>query len=127
MPDVQTALSGNGPMITLLVLLALMNVWNVAYTAISNARKEKERGEAPHVAIRGDIQTLRNDLAADRERIAALERDLATHSDELQDLHQGQTELCRGVQALLDHAIHNGNTDKMEAASESIDKWLRNR
>lgn len=127
MPDVQSALTGSGPMITLLVLLALMNVWNVAYTAISNARKEKERGEAPLVAIRGDIQTLRNDLAADRERIAALERDIEGYGDEMRDVHQGQTELCRGVQALLDHAIHNGNTEELQACSQSIGKWLRNR
>ena len=127
MPNVEQALSGNGLMIALLVALALINIWNVGYTALSNARKEKERQEAPLLALRGDISTLRNDLAADRERITALERDLELHSGELKDLHQGQTELCRGVQALLDHALHNGNGDEMQAASNSIGKWLRNR
>ena len=120
-------LTGDGLMRAALIFLALCYAYNLISGARTNARAEKAQRDAPLAAIRGDIATLRNDLAADRERIGALERDLEMHSDELRDLHQGQTELCRGVQALLEHAIHNGNTDKMEAASESIDKWLRNR
>lgn len=120
-------LTGDGLLKAAIIILALCWAWNLIYTAVTNARKEKERAEEPIRAIRGDISALRNDLAADRDRIAALERDLATHSDELQDLHQGQTELCRGVQALLDHALHNGNGEEMQAASTSIGKWLRNR
>lgn len=120
-------LSGDGVLKAAIVLLALCWAWNLIYTAITNARKERERSEEPIRAIRGDIQALRNDLMADRERITALERDIEMHSDELKDLHQGQTELCRGVQALLEHALHNGNGEEMQAASTSIGKWLRNR
>ena len=110
-----------------LAFLALVWAWNMIYTAITNARKEKERQEAPIMAIRGDISTLRNDLAADRERIGALEREIDGYGDEIRDLHNGQTEMCRGVQALLEHAIHNGNTEELQASSQSIGKWLRNR
>lgn len=120
-------LTGDGVLKAAIVLLALCWAGNLIYTAITNARKERERSEEPIRAIRGDIQALRNDLMADRERITALERDLEMHSDELKDLHQGQTELCRGVQALLEHALHNGNGEEMQAASTSIGKWLRNR
>lgn len=120
-------LTGDGVLKAAIVVLALCWAWNLIYTAITNARKERERSEEPIRAIRGDIQALRNDLMADRERITALERDLEMHSDELKDLHQGQTELCRGVQALLEHALHNGNGEEMQAASASIGKWLRNR
>lgn len=120
-------LSGDGLLKAALVLLALCWAWNLFYTALTNARKERERSEEPIRAIRGDIAALRNDLMADRERITALERDLELHSDELKDLHQGQTELCRGVQALLEYSLHNGNEEEMQAASASIGKWLRNR
>ena len=120
-------LTGDGLLKAAIIILALCWAWNMVYTAITNARKEHERSEAPIIAIRGDISTLRNDLATDRERITALERDLELHSGELKDLHQGQTELCRGVQALLEFSIHNGNQDEMQAASASIGKWLRNR
>ena len=120
-------ISGDGVLKAAIVVLALCWAWNLIYTAVTNARKEKERAEEPIRAIRGDIAALRNDLMADRERITALERDLEMHSDELKDLHQGQTELCRGVQALLEFNLHNGNEEEMQAASASIGKWLRNR
>lgn len=120
-------LTGDGLLKAALVMLALVWAWNMIYTAVANARKERERAEEPIRAVRGDISTLRNDLAADRERITALERDLELHSGELKDLHNGQTELCRGVQALLEFNIHNGNEEEMKAASTSIGKWLRNR
>lgn len=123
----QQYLTGDGLLKAALVILALCWAWNMIYTALGNARKAREQAEEPIRAVRGDIQTLRNDLMTDRERITALERDLEAHSDELRDLHQGQTELCRGVQALLEFNLHNGNEEEMKAASTSIGKWLRNR
>ena len=124
----QQYLTGDGLLMAALVILALAWAWNLIYTAITNARKERERSMEPIRAVRGDIATLRNDLAADRERITALERDIEGHADELRDLHQGQTELCRGVQALLEFNLgKNGTEEEMRNASESIGKWLRNR
>lgn len=120
-------LTGDGLLKAALVLLALAWAWNLIYTALANARKEKERADAPLKAVRDDIKALQDDISADRERIAALERGVDAHAEELHDLHAGQTELCRGVQALLEHAIHNGNTDELQSASTSIGKWLRNR
>lgn len=120
-------LTGDGLLRAALVLLALCWAWNMVYTALSNARKEKERADAPINIIRADINKLENEISADRGRIEALERGVDAHARELVDLHAGQTELCRGVQALLEHALHNGNADEMQAASASIGKWLRNR
>lgn len=120
-------LTGDGLLKAALVILALSWAWNTVYTALTNARKEKERADAPINIIRADINKLENEISADRERIGALERVGDTHARELEDLHAGQTELCRGVQALLEHALHNGNADEMQAASASIGKWLRNR
>lgn len=120
-------LTGDGLLRAALVLLALCWAWNMVYTALSNARKEKERADEPINIIRADIIKLRDDISADRGRIEALERESDAHERELDDLHTGQTELCRGVQALLEHALHNGNADEMQAASASIGKWLRNR
>ena len=39
-------------------------------------------------------------------------------------MRNGQRELCFGVQALLNHELHNGNADEMARASENINKWL---
>lgn len=123
----QQYLTGDGLIRAALVILALAWAWNLIYTALSNARKEKERADAPLNDLKTEIGTLKAEIGKDRERITALERDIEGHADELRDLHNGQTEMCRGVQALLEHALHNGNTDEMQAASNSIGKWLRTR
>lgn len=120
-------LTGDGLLLTLIVILALCQAWNTVYTALTNARKEKARADEPINILRADINKLEGEIQADRERIGALERVGDAHARELVDLHTGQTELCRGVQALLEHALHNGNNDEMQAASASIGKWLRNR
>lgn len=120
-------LTGDGLLKAAIILLALCWAWNMVYTALTNARKEKERADAPLNIVRSDINKLQNEINEDRGRIEALERVGDAHARELVDLHTGQTELCRGVQALLEHALHNGNNDEMQAASASIGKWLRNR
>lgn len=120
-------LTGGGLLSAAIVFLALAWAFNIIFTTILNLRVARRGHDEPLEAIRGDIRALRNDLASDRERISALERDMVSHTGELQDVKRGQTELCRGVQALLDHALHNGNGDEMQAASASIGKWLRTR
>lgn len=120
-------LTGDGLLMAAIVILALCQAWNTVYTALTNARKEKTRADEPINIIRSDINKLQNEINEDRGRIEALERVGDAHARELVDLHAGQTELCRGVQALLEHALHNGNNDEMQAASASIGKWLRNR
>ncbi len=120
-------LTGDGLLKAAIILLALCWAWNMVYTALTNARKEKARADEPLNIVRADINKLQNEINEDRGRIEALERVGDAHEHELKDLHAGQTELCRGVQALLEHALHNGNADEMQAASASIGKWLRNR
>lgn len=51
-----------------------------------------------------------NKLAKDKERIDSLE--------------EGQRAICRGVLALLNHELHNGNTDEMERAQNGINNYL---
>lgn len=120
-------LTSEGLLTAALVFLALAWGYNLISTARTNIRNEHKHQLEPVESLRRDMISLRNDMIADRERIGALERDLETHSGELRDLHNGQTELCRGVQALLEFSIHNGNEEEMKAASASIGKWLRNR
>ena len=131
-------LTGSGLLTAAIVILALAWAWNLIYTAMSNARKMRERSDEPinqlrekvndlHEEIR-DLETRVNDMCRDvNNRVDAIQRGMETHTTEIADLHAGQTELCRGVQALLEHALHNGNEAAMSAASQSIGEWLRTR
>lgn len=72
-------------------------------------KRDAEQGEA----IAKNKEKLRNDMAR-----------LDEHDRAIDGLCAGQTHLCAGVRALLDHELHNGNADQMKAASEAINAWL---
>lgn len=67
-----------------------------------------------------DIKKCMDKLDNDKRR-------LDKHARDIEDLREGQKYLCMGVQALLGHELHNGNTDEMKAASAGIKSWLLNR
>lgn len=59
-------------------------------------------------------------LATDKARLDA-------HEKEIAELREGQKVLCGGLQALLEHELHNGNADQMQKASDNLSEWLINR
>lgn len=112
--------TGENLLIFAIVSLALCWGFNLVYTALGNARKEQERQKEPFKRIDGVISEI-------HDRLDNVERRLNSHDSDISDLHAGQSAMCRGVQALLDHELHNGNEDEMKAASDGIGKWLRTR
>ena len=103
-----------------IVVLAFLNLYNVFANARRNAREEKKRQEAPTASLKSEIAEINKKLGADKQR-------LDEHEKRLDDLRNGMTAMCAGVQALLEHELHNGNADEMQTASREIDKWLRER
>lgn len=101
-------------------VISLLLCWafNLVYSAISNVKQAKEREKEPFNRIDGQLKDIRS-------RIDTLERRVDAHDTDVSDLHAGQSVLCMGVQALLEHEMHNGNGDDMKAASDQIGKWLR--
>ena len=57
-------------------------------------------------------------LASDKNRLDG-------HDKEIRELHNSQTVMCNGILALLDHELHNGNTNQMELARDDIMKYLQ--
>lgn len=58
------------------------------------------------------------------DKLAADKRVLDRHEEELRDLRRAQTLILQGTNALLEHAIHNGNSDEMVAAQKAITHYL---
>jgi len=54
-------------------------------------------------------------------------RMLDNNNRRINSLEEGQRAMCRGELALLNHELHNGNTDEMEAAQAGINTYLINR
>lgn len=62
-----------------------------------------------------------------RKKLDNDKRRLDEHEKAIEDLQEGQKYLCLGVQALLEHELHNGNSDEMQEASHNIREWLAGR
>ena len=43
----------------------------------------------------------------------------------IKGLQEGQQALCSGIMALLDHELHNGNTEQMQNARDGIMSYLQ--
>lgn len=70
-------------------------------------------------------------LASHREacakKFANDKLELEKHGKRLDDLESGQCVMCKGLHALLEHALHNGNSDEMKKASASLFDYLNGR
>lgn len=58
------------------------------------------------------------------EKLETDKRRLDEHEKAIRNLTEGQKVMCAGVVALLDHQLHNGNTEQMENARNDISKYL---
>ena len=61
------------------------------------------------------------------ERFKREERHIAENHDNIMDLREGLRVNCIANIALLNHAIHNGNTGEMEDALKELNGYLINR
>lgn len=131
-------LTGSGILTAAIVILALAWAFNIICSAVMNWQKAKEKNGKPIEDLRAEVDGLKTEVQsmdsrfnemcrAVNGRVDAVEHSVEEHTGKLSDLHTGQTELCRGVQALLEHALHNGNEQGMSEASQSIGEWLRTR
>ena len=109
-----------GLMLTVGIILAAMNLYNVFATARKNAREEKKQQAEPTVTLEGDVTGINKKLSMDKLR-------LDEHEKRLADLRNGLMASCAGVQALLEHELHNGNADAMQTAGNLVAFRLRER
>lgn len=102
------------------VVLLLLNIYNIFSTARKNAREEKKRKDQPTATLEEIVKNHDRMFSNDKRRLDEME-------SRQNDMKSGQMAICRGVQALLEHELHNGNADEMQNASHEIAQWLRKR
>lgn len=61
------------------------------------------------------------------ERFQEGEKHIKENRDSIADLREGLRVSCIANMALLNHAIHNGNTAEMERAASELNNYLINR
>lgn len=92
------------------VAVVLLGIYNLIANAIKNHNSLKRERENPVV-----------DLQKKYEQIDGRVRTLENKSN---DLSEGQKAIVTGVNALLEHELHNGNTEQMQAASDGLINYL---
>ena len=63
-------------------------------------------------------------FANDKQTLEAHTRQIGEINKRVDSLETGQKAQCRGILALLNHELHNGNSDEMEAAKKGMDNYL---
>lgn len=80
------------------------------FDVIKKWRKPREQTDQTLVQCQIDLETQK--AVADAQ------------AEEIRILGAGLIVTCKGVKALLEHELHNGNTGEMVSASKAIDDWL---
>ncbi len=100
----------------LLVLVGSCTVINLVGATVDRLRKWRR----PQADMAERLTGVDAKLATDKRRLDSQEA-------RLEEQHTGLMVICAGVQALLEHELHNGNADDMKQASADIAGWLRQR
>ncbi len=104
----------------LLIAAAILWIFNLASQAYKNYREFKKPKEASDKTVAEKLAEHDRFFASDKRRLEA-------HDEDIEDLKEGMRRNCTGIKALLNHQLHDGNTDEMSAAAADLDKWLINR
>lgn len=70
---------------------------------------------------------LRKEMDKHMQFFVADKQRLDRHDSELLTLSEGQKVSCIALIALLEHELHNGNTEEMQEASKRLNEYLINR
>lgn len=117
----QTLTSGANMTTVALYLIAGMLLLILASNAVEAWRKLF--GKKP-----GSIDAeLKKHCEDAEDRFRSGEKRIAESQDHIADLREGQRVICIAVMALLNHDLHNGNSDEMTDALTGINSYLLNR
>ena len=111
----------------LAVVVLLCGVVSIVLGTVEKINAIRLRKSKPAQGVSDELVEINRKLSTDKARLDDHTRTMAEPDGKLADLRTGLMATCTGVQALLEHELHNGNADEMQQASKGIDKWLRER
>lgn len=111
-----------------LAVLGVVIVLDKVNDIVAKHKKRKrdllQEQQAPVENLDGRLQKIEkrldsidDKLSSDKRRLEALER-------QQDDADAGFRALCKATLAMLNHELHNGNTDEMEAAQKILTDYL---
>lgn len=115
--ELASVLGGNAAIITLAYILAVC----VVIATVGKAADVVRGWLRPGQKKSSDVQTC---LHNDKQRLDAHDSRISDLETGLKDTQDGQRVTMQGVMALLEHELHNGNSEQMEQASRAIRTYL---
>ena len=120
MNEVQVLTDGSNIAAALTVLAALLGLIILIGNAVDALRKMRKPREKKEENLQTHQEACGKKFAADQRRLDQHERDIGY-------LKEGQCVMCAALHELLEHELHNGNSDKMQQASSDLFKYLNKR
>lgn len=106
------------------IVIILDKVNDIVVKRQDRKRKIRQEQQAPVENLDTRLQKIEkrldsidDKLSSDKRRLEALER-------QQDDADAGFRALCKATLAMLNHELHNGNTDEMEAAQKVLTDYL---
>ena len=116
---------------TIYVFLAVLGVVIVLDKVNDIVAKHKKRKrdllqeqQAPVENLDGRLQKIEKRLDSIDEKLSSDKRRLEALERQQDDADAGFRALCKATLAMLNHELHNGNTDEMEAAQKILTDYL---
>lgn len=124
---------------TILVLLGLCAIVVLVYKVIEIMRKEHERKEKKNRLADKDLtdeiaekvlekleprfKDIETKLDTDKNRLDNHESAIKTINGSIETIKDGMQVTCDALTAILDHELHNGNSDQMQKARDDLQNY----
>lgn len=124
---------------TVLVLLGLCAVVVLVYKVIEIARKEHDRKEKKNRLADKDLtdeiaekvlekleprfKDIESKLDNDKNRLDNHESAIKAVNGSIETIKEGMQVTCDALTAILDHELHNGNSDQMQKARDDLQNY----
>lgn len=120
MENVQVLTDGSNISTALAVFVALLGLIILIGNAVDALRKIRKPREKKEESLQTHQEACGKKFAADQRMLERHERDIG-------NLQDGQRVICAALHELLEHELHNGNSDKMRKASSDLFDYLNNK
>ena len=108
----------------LLVFLAICGAITTVGKAVEVINSLRKPSKDAKVALEDILKRYEKRFENDTKRFEKGEERMSRIEADLDDFHQGQFHTCMCLKALLNHELHNGNSEEMVEAATNMDKWL---
>lgn len=109
------------------VFVGLLLLFVIIVNAVEKWRALRQPKRDADTAMDDRLTAIEDKLKNDKARLDGIDRRLGLMDRDTEDIYKGFGAMCNALRALLEHELHNGNADQMQAASSALNNYLTSR